>query len=138
MKNTIKTFSVLGLFLLINSFSLLNCSTNTSNEVSETSNAVKVNQAKQRPYDISENEAANMQLVEEYIAATMNLNEAKIRILLSEDYMDYGPAATDSLDLDGTIAFFREFDRLYMNQKAGIAYMTALRVNEGNLRGEWV
>lgn len=136
MNNQLKLSSLITLFLLTGSLFFIACSTSNSTEVDKKAAAVKVNQ-QERPYQISENEAANVKLVTDYVEAILNGDEAKVRSLVNEGFMERGPSAKDSMTIDEAIAFWGNVQKNNSDQKAGIIAASSLTVNQGNLKGEW-
>ena len=137
MKKSIKLSSLITLFLLTGSLFFISCSTNNSTEADNKSMAVKVNQQQERPYQISENEAANVKLVTEYIEAILDGNGGKVKSLVNEGFMERGPSAQDSMTVDEAIAFWGNVKKTDSDQKSGILAASSFTVNQGNLKGEW-
>ena len=142
MRNQIKFFSLANVLLVSIPLLLVNCSVDHSDAnaavIEEGSTAVQVNQEKARFYDISENEEANMALAKEYMAATLAADGDKMSSLVNDGFMGYGPSATDSTNIAGAIATWEATKNARSDQSMGLAAMTALTVNEGNLKGDWV
>jgi len=91
-----------------------------------------------RLYDISPNEEANMQLATNFIDAIISNKQDQIRSMVAADFMFYGPASKDSVNIDQLVVNWAVADSLRSNQNPGVLAMTSLRVNEGRFMGDWV
>ena len=91
-----------------------------------------------RLYDISPNEEANIKLVSEFIDALITNKPDKVKSLVSDKFMDYGPSAKDSMNIDQLTYAWTSIDSTRSEQDAGVFAITSLIVNEGDLAGDWV
>lgn len=114
------------------------CLATFSCKEAETKEEAPLAEEKVRPYDISANEDANIKLVSEFIDALITNKQDKIRSLVTDDFMDYGPSQKDSMNIDQLTYAWTAIDSTRSNQDAGVFVVTALVVNEGDLAGEWV
>ncbi|MBV1923489.1 MAG: nuclear transport factor 2 family protein [Flavobacteriaceae bacterium] len=114
------------------------CLTTFSCKDAETKEEAPAVEEKARAYDISSNEDANIKLVSEFIDALITNKQDKVRSLVTDDFMDYGPSQKDSMNIDQLTYAWTAIDSLRSNQDAGVFVATALVVNEGDLAGEWV
>jgi hypothetical protein len=90
------------------------------------------------PYEVSPNGEANLKVVNDYMQALLTNDQEKAKSLVGESFMSFGPSNKDSLNIEGVTSHWATLAESRSNQDLGIAAATSLRVNEGNLAGEWV
>jgi hypothetical protein len=110
------------------------CKEATTTEEVET----EIEETTTRMYDISPNEEANIALVNEFIDAILNSRFDEAKSMVTSDYMEKGPSAKDSMNVDQMIARWTAVNSERSNQDAGVLIATSLVVNEGDLAGDWV
>jgi hypothetical protein len=124
-----KNLTRYGLLLLVISSVLYACQSKTD----PASNSKEV-----APYEVSPNSEANLKIVNEFREALMTNDSEKAKSLVADGFMSYGPSRKDSLNIEGVINYMDQRSKNRSNVDAGIIAATALRVNEGDLAGEWV
>lgn len=89
---------------------------------------------------VGENPAADadIQVVAAYLNYLAAGNTAKAKMLLTDNYRGYGPAATDSVTRDKIMAVWQERYKTQLNRKVRYEGQTAFRVKAGPNRGNWV
>ena len=81
---------------------------------------------------------ADIQTVTNYINFLMAGDTDKARLLLTDTYRGYGPAATDSATRDQIVASWQQHYKTQLNRKVRLEGQTAFRVKSGRLVGNWV
>jgi hypothetical protein len=61
----------------------------------------------------------------------------KIRSMVNEDFISYGPSANDSATIDQVITSWTTVNEARSNQDAGVGASNSIMVHEGNLAGDW-
>ncbi|TXD51334.1 hypothetical protein [Polaribacter sp. IC063] len=127
--NSIKNFTRYGLLLLAINTILYSCQPKVA--AAETPKELAA-------YEVSPNEETNVKIVSSYINALLTNDQETAKSLVGDGFMNYGPSSKDSLDIKGVIQYWDNIYKARSNQDSGIIATTSLRVNEGNLAGEWV
>ena len=81
---------------------------------------------------------ADIQTVTNYINLLMAGDTDKAKLLLTDTYRGYGPAASDSATRDQTMAQWQQHYKTQLNRKVRLEGQTAFRVKSGRLLGNWV
>ena len=81
---------------------------------------------------------ADIQVVTDYLNYLAAGNTDKAKMLLTDTYRGYGPAATDSVTRDKVMAEWQQRYKTQMNRKVRYEGQTAFQVKTGRLRGNWV
>lgn len=80
---------------------------------------------------------ADIQVVSDYVNLLVGNNMAKAASLLSEKYMEYGPAANDSINKIDQMAAWKAAHLVRTNEKVSFVSMS-YRVLQGPYKGDWV
>ncbi|WP_158010794.1 nuclear transport factor 2 family protein [Hymenobacter lapidarius] len=81
---------------------------------------------------------ADIQVVTNYLNQLAAGNLDKAKMLLTDTYRGYGPAATDSATRDKVMAQWEQRYKTQLNRKVRFEGQTAFQVKTGRLRGNWV
>ena len=134
-----KKIKSLSTFLfLICTISLITYSCKDMDAKSDAGDTSQTEEAEVAPYEVSPNEEANMKLVTEFIDALLSNDMVKAKSMVSDDFMDRGPSAKDSANIDQVTARWAATDSLRSNQDSGIFAANSLQVNDGPYTGDWV
>ncbi len=83
------------------------------------------------------NAEADIKVVGDFIDALVSKDLDKVKSLLADDYLGYGPAPTDSSTVAQTIATWEENYKTQSDLKFNSVSET-FRVLQGDLKGDWV
>jgi ketosteroid isomerase-like protein len=81
---------------------------------------------------------ADIQTVTNFLNFLVAGDTDKARLLLTDTYRSYGPAATDSASRDQLMASWQQRYKTQLNRKLHLDGQTAFRVKSGRLVGNWV
>ena len=129
-----KKFNSLSIYLVLAcvfSLTFISCD-------EKVTTAEVVEEVTQPPYEPSPNEEANIKLVTDFIAALFANDAELAKSMVSSDFMDRGPSAKDSTNIDQMTARWATNAVERSNQDPGIFAANSLQVNEGDFAGQWV
>ena len=81
---------------------------------------------------------ADIQVVTDYLNYLAAGNTDKAKMLATDTYKGYGPAAADSATREQIMAVWQQRYKTQMNRKLRLEGQTAFRVKTGRLQGNWV
>ena len=81
---------------------------------------------------------ADIQVVTDYLNYLAAGNTDKAKMLATDTYRGYGPAATDSATREQVMGVWQQRYKTQMNRKLRLEGQTAFRVKTGRLQGNWV
>ena len=131
--NSLSIYLVLACIISLTAFSCNEKATTAEEVVAEV-----VVEVIAPPYEPSPNEEANIKLVTDFIAALFANDAELAKSMVSSDFMDRGPSAKDSTNIDQMTARWATNAVERSNQDPGIFAANSLQVNEGDFAGQWV
>ncbi len=131
MKKINRSVAHLILLLALASVSFYSCKSTVADSSKEPAKSNRI-------YHISENDSANIAMVKGYLASLVNGDGGEAAKLVTDNFMAYGPAASDSATFAQVKTQWANNGTTRTKQDAGIFVSTGLTVTEGPLIGDWV
>jgi ketosteroid isomerase-like protein len=132
MKNNFRFISYLFSLLALASVSFYSCTPATSEAAAEDT-------AQNKPtYHVSENDAANIAIVTNYLNSLVTGDGSVAQGLVNANFMSYGPSVGDSATIEQVMAQWVTNAATRTEQEAGLFASNGLTVTDGPFTGDWV